>query len=112
MNNINLSGRLTHEPKLTYSRKDTPICKFSIANHDTKRDDLYFDLICFGVDAENLHKLFKKGDEISCTGHIEQGKDGHEIIADILYFDRKFSIKIENKKKQITNKTSITDDNF
>lgn len=105
MNVICLSGRLTHDPKLWYSKKNTPIGEFNLANHDTTRDDLYFNNIkVFGIDAENLQQYYHKGREISFSGHFEMSNKGIEIIADTIYFGP--------RKEQVKDTAVSTHDNF
>lgn len=105
MNLIALSGRLTHDPKLWYSKKNMEIGEFSIASHTTAKDNLYFNNIkVFGKDAVSLKEYFYKGREISFSGHFEMGEKGLEIIADTIYFGP--------RKKEVKDPTVTTSDKF
>lgn len=65
-------GRLAQDVKLRYSQAGTPIGKLGIAVHvRQKLDDgkwgnetVFFDVTCFGRDAESIHRNIGKGDPI------------------------------------------------
>lgn len=94
MNIFALSGRLTRDPKLKNSRKGTQYTIVGIANNDTRSDNLFFDVMVFGVDAENICKYLSKGDSAAFNGHIEKSEEGYNFIADVTYFEQKAKEKV------------------
>lgn len=70
-----LVGRLTRDSELTYSNSGTAICKFSLAVHGYKKDDVsFFDVTIFGKTAENLNEYLVRGTQILLNGYIKQDR--------------------------------------
>lgn len=85
MNSVTLIGRLTSDPKVSYTPSETAVASFRLAvNRETKDGGADF-IQCkvFGKQAENLEKWKHKGDEIAVQGRIETGsyknRDGVNI---------------------------------
>ncbi len=83
MKNYNLvvvEGCLTRDPEMSYSEKNTPILKFSIANNydsvdksgKKSQDVSYFDVTSVGNLAEIFGKYLTKGKRIIVTGKMRQ----------------------------------------
>ena len=96
-NVVVLIGRLTREAVLKSTASGTMVSKFSIAvNRKVKKNDdwvdepSYFDITCFGKQAESVHPFLFKGKMIAVVGELRQDRwiqDGQnrsriEIIAD------------------------------
>lgn len=87
MNRVELIGRLTREPKLSYSN-ELAIARYSIAvqrkykNEGDEQAD-YISITAFGKSAEFAEKYFRQGMKIAVCGHIQTSsyvnKDGVKI---------------------------------
>lgn len=83
MNSINLLGRLTQDPTLTYSKGEDPVavCRFSVAVRRNQEVTDFINCVAFAGTAEMIEKYFKKGYLIGVTGalHMDkyQDKDGN-----------------------------------
>lgn len=79
MNSINLLGRLTQDPTLTYSKGEDPVavCRFSVAVRRNQEETDFINCVAFAGTAEMIEKYFKKGHLIGVTGalHIDKYKD-------------------------------------
>lgn len=77
-NNIAITGRLTADPELHYSQNSNPYSKFSIAYNHYKKDQedevSFFNVIAFGVLAENVANSLEKGDRVNVVGSIKQNR--------------------------------------
>ena len=87
MNRVELIGRLTRDPELTYSN-ELAIARYSIAvprkykkEGDEQAD--YISITSFGKSAEFSEKYFRQGMKIAVCGHIQTGsyinKDGIKV---------------------------------
>lgn len=79
LNSVLIEGNLTHDPELTYTPKGTPLCKLAIAanRYYKSEDDLqnevsYFDIECWGRQAENCGEYLSKGRGIRVVGRLKQ----------------------------------------
>lgn len=99
MNSVNLMGRLTRDPQVTYSQgeKATCVAKYSLAiNRAFKKDEADFiNIVAFGKAGEFAEKFFKQGQQVAVTGRIQTGnytnKEGQkvytfDVIAENQYF--------------------------
>jgi single-strand DNA-binding protein len=100
INTITIVGRLTRDVELSYtSNTNTPVCKFSIANNNGKKDTdesvSYFDIVAWNKTAEICSQYLKKGSQVVINGRISQSrftdKNGQnrskvEIIASSVQF--------------------------
>jgi len=74
-----LIGRLTRDPKLSYTPQQTAICEIGLAVGNTwtdkdgqKREDVCFiDCRCFGKQAETLNQYMSKGRQILVEGRLD-----------------------------------------
>lgn len=106
MNNVNLIGRLTSDPKITYGgATNTAISKFNVAvNRDGKDKGADFiNCVAFGKTAELMEKYCAKGQMIAVSGSISTGsyeKDGRKIYTtEVLTSRIEFLSKSEKKEK-------------
>lgn len=84
MNKVIAIGRLTRDPELRYSSKQTAVCTFSLAIPRYSRDGADFpNVTVFGKHAENCEKYLRKGSQIAVEGSITTGsyedKDGKKV---------------------------------
>lgn len=107
MNSVNLVGRLTKDPNITYSTSGSSIAAFTLAvdRKFKSKDEQTADFInckAFGKTAEFVEKYFQKGMRMGLCGRIQTGnytnKDGAkvyytEVIADNVEF-------VESKKAE------------
>lgn len=90
MNSVVLCGRLSQEPKVTYSQGEKPmaIAKFSVAcsRKFAKKGEQSADFIncvAFEKKAEWIEKYIHKGMKVDLKGHIQTGsytnKEGNKV---------------------------------
>lgn len=98
MNQAILSGRLTADPKVTYTQSETPLCiaKFTLAiNRKFKRDGQpdadFISCVAMGKTGESAEKYFHKGTKIEVRGHIQTGsytnRDGNKVYTTDVMID-------------------------
>ena len=81
---IIVTGRLTRDPKLSYTPSQTAVCEFGVASSekygDDKENKCFLDCVAWGKQGETLNKYFVKGKPIQITGSLKteqwQAKDG------------------------------------
>lgn len=89
MNEVHLSGRLTTDPKITYTAKKMCVAKYNLAvSRDFKQKDGGPDAdfptcIAFGKQGEFAEKYLKKGMKMIVSGRLQTGnytdKDGRKV---------------------------------
>ena len=122
MNKVFLMGRLTAEPELKYSSKDSSMAiarytlavdrRFSKKEDGSKATD-FIRCVAFGKAGEFATKYFHKGQKVLVSGRIQTGsytnKDGQKVYTtDVILEDQEFA---ESKKEGTvsTAKDSIND---
>lgn len=89
MNSVCLVGRLTRKPELTYTPGENPtaIAKTGIAvdRIGKGKGANFFNLTCFGQQAEFMVNYLDKGDQVGVEGELshhtwEQNGQHHEIV--------------------------------
>ena len=98
MNLVELSGRLTAEPKVTYGQgENSGVAKFSLAvERRFKRDGQpsadFINCVAFGKSAEFVSKYLHKGTKIIASGHIQTGnytnRDGQKVYTTDVIIDQ------------------------
>lgn len=88
LNSVMLIGRLTRDAELSYINTGTAVCKFSIANNQSKKKDdkwtdeaHFFDVVLWAKTGESLAPYLKKGKQIAIEGRLNQDrweKDGQK----------------------------------
>ena len=104
MNKIILIGRLTAEPEMKFSSKDTSmaITRYTLAcNRPGKKDDDYrgadfLRCVAFGKAREFAMKYFHKGQRVAVEGRMQTGlytnKDGQKVnTADVIIQTQEFA---------------------
>ena len=65
INQVVLVGRLTRDPDLSYTKTNTPICKFSIANNrggtNSAEEVNFFNITAWDKLASTCSQFLKKG---------------------------------------------------
>jgi len=96
INEVHITGRLTHDPELLYTQqKGTPVCKFSIASDRNYKDKetgewkkvtLFIRVVSWGNLAERMGEILKKGSPVYIRGSLQmnvwknaEGKDMKRI---------------------------------
>jgi single-strand DNA-binding protein len=69
MNNVTLSGHLTHEPNLIH-RDDRPICEMRLAVDNGEHGPTYIDVRTFDAQAYICTEYLHKGSKIGVTGRL------------------------------------------
>lgn len=118
MNKITLTGRLTEEPKVTYSASAEPVARasfsFAVPDMSMKRDEEgnyptdFFRCTCWGKLAEIVEKHCSKGTKLLLGGRLKNNdyeKDGqkvysNEIVIDSLEFLEARAAKIQDAQPQ------------
>lgn len=110
MNKIILMGRLTAEPDLKYSSKDTSmaITRYTLAvdrkfakKEDGNRTADFIRCVAFGKAAEFASKYFHKGQRVLVDGRLQIGeftnKDGQKVpTADVVIENQEFADSLKN----------------
>jgi single-strand DNA-binding protein len=85
MNNLNATGRLGQDAKLSYTANQDAICNFSLSltsGYGDKATTTWLNCNLWGKRAEILAPMLLKGTQIGITGEISmrpyKGKDGTE----------------------------------
>lgn len=112
MNSFHISGQLTHDPKLRYSKTDFPIAEIGLVNTDY--GSFYFDCMVFGKDAETCHTFLKKGRWVEVSGHFEKENKGDKVlnIVEKIRFSNKKDRSHSNKNERPATDESESDPNF
>lgn len=108
MNNVQLLGRLTAEPNITYSNTadgQLAIARFRLAVNRVKKDEADFlSCIAFGKRAEVIEKYVTKGNRLLVIGHIQTGnyqnKDGQTVYTTEVVADRLELIESKSNNSQ------------
>ena len=90
MNSVILTGRLTRDPRITYSQgaEQTAIARFTLAvNRRFAKDGEptadFIECVCFKNQAEHASRYYKQGTKIEIRGRIQTGsytnKDGARV---------------------------------
>lgn len=99
MNSVVLIGRLTDDPKLSYTTTQTAMCKFTLAVDRIKRTEEqtadFIRITVWSAQAENCNRCLSKGSKAGVQGRIQTGsykdRDGKtvyttEVVADRVEF--------------------------
>jgi single-strand DNA-binding protein len=103
VNKVILVGRLGKDPELRYTTQQTPVCSFSLATSERRKDangnwnevTEWHNIVVFQKAAENCANFLKKGREVFIEGKIQtrkwQDKEGRdryttEIVANNVQF--------------------------
>lgn len=110
MNKVILMGRLTRDPDVRYtqrnsSQEQTCIARYTLAvdrrfKRDSEQSADFIGCVAFGRDAEFAEKYFRQGTKIVITGRIQTGsytnRDGQKVYTtDIVIEEQEFA---ESKK--------------
>lgn len=98
MNSVVLAGRLTADPKVTYTQGDNSLCiaRFNLAcDRKFKRDGQpsadFISCVVMGKLAESIEKYAHKGTKLNVRGHIQTGsytnKDGQKVYTTDVMID-------------------------
>lgn len=107
MNKVILMGRLTRDPKVTYSQGENsiPVARFSLAvdrrskrdpnGEDTQTAD-FINCVAFQKNAEFIEKYFKQGMRVLISGRIQTGsytnRDGQKVYTtDVVVEEQEFA---------------------
>lgn len=91
MNQVQLLGRITHEPELRQSASGANYLFLSLAVPRNKEKTDFPEVVFFGKSAEFVSKYFAKGDYIAISAHIETDsydKNGERIYTQKIVADR------------------------
>ena len=103
VNKVILLGNLGKDPELRYTPSQVPVCNFSLATGERRKDangqwsdhTEWHNIIAFGKTAENCANFLKKGRQVYIEGKIQtrkwqdkEGKDRYttEILANTVQF--------------------------
>ena len=103
VNKVILLGRLGKDPEIRYTTSQFPICNFSLATSERRKDQSgewkdateCHNIVVLGKSGENCQKFIKKGSEVYIEGKIQtrkwqdkEGKDRYttEILAGTVQF--------------------------
>lgn len=113
MNKITLTGRLTEEPKVTYSAGAEPVAhavfNFAVPDMSMKRDDEgnyptdFFRCTCWGKLAEIVEKHCNKGTKLLISGRLKNNnyeKDGQKVYSNEIVIDSLEFLEVRTAKTQ------------
>ena len=79
INDVKIAGNLVKEPEVRRTPKGTPVANISLGvnetytvDHEKRKVTTFVDVQVWGVGAENLAKLARKGQEIFVEGALRQ----------------------------------------
>ena len=90
LNKVMLLGRLGKDPEIRYTAQQMPVCTFSLATGERRKDASgqwveqteWHNIVVWGKTGENCHKFIKKGREVFIEGRIQtrkwQDKEGRD----------------------------------
>jgi single-strand DNA-binding protein len=96
MNNVILSGRLTHEPELVHS-SERAICRMRVAVDNGKYDTTYVDVTSFDRQAYACAEHLSKGRKVGVSGRLayrewrdDEGnrRERYSVIGRVEFLDR------------------------
>lgn len=113
MNKITLTGRLTEEPKVTYSAGAEPVARasfnFAVPDMSMKRDEDgnyptdFFRCTCWGKLAEIVEKHCNKGTKLLISGRLKNNnyeKDGQKVYSNEIVIDSLEFLEVRTAKAQ------------
>lgn len=113
MNKITLTGRLTEEPKVTYSAGAEPVARasfnFAVPDMFMKRDEDgnyptdFFRCTCWGKLAEIVEKHCNKGTKLLISGRLKNNnyeKDGQKVYSNEIVIDSLEFLEVRTSKAQ------------
>ena len=74
MNSINISGHLTRDPQLMYTKNGKAVSTICIAHNVDENTVYFFDVSVWEKLAENCCKYLKKGSGVNICGSLRQQK--------------------------------------
>ncbi len=95
MNNVTISGRLTHEPKLIH-RDDRAICEMRVAVKNHRHEPTYIDVRAFDNQAYACAEFLSKGRMVGVSGRLiyrewrgsdEKKRERYSVIGDVEFLD-------------------------
>jgi single-strand DNA-binding protein len=72
LNTVTISGRLTRDPELAYTKDQSPVCKFTLAVNYAKDKANFFEVSAWKGSAEACNKYLKKGSKCLVHGSLRQ----------------------------------------
>ena len=105
MNSVELIGRLTRDPEVRFTSKQTAVANFTLAiDRPTKGEADFPRVIVFGSQAENCEKYLKKGRLVAVQGRIQTGsyqnKQGDTIYTTDVVANRVEFLEWTESKKE------------
>lgn len=113
MNRITLTGRLTEEPKVTYSAGVEPVARasfnFAVPDMSMKKDEEgnyptdFFRCTCWGKLAEIVEKHCSKGTKLLISGRLKNNnyeKDGKKVYSNEIVIDSLEFLEVRTAKAQ------------
>ena len=111
MNSVNLIGRLTKDPDISYTTSQVCVAKFTVAinrGKDKNGNDAgadYPSVKAFGKTGELVEKYLGKGRLVGITGHIQTGsyenKEGHKVYTTDVIADKVEFLDKGEKQEQV-----------
>lgn len=100
LNDITLMGRLTADPKLSYTKSETAVCRFSLAverdfGEKGNKETDFIDCLAWRKTAEFIDKYFQKGSMAVVHGRLQvrswtddndNKRKSAEVVVENIYF--------------------------
>ena len=127
MNSVILMGRLTRDPRMSYTQansaqESTCVARYALAvdrrfNRDGERKADFISCVAFGRQAEFAEKYLRKGTKIAITGRIQTGsytnRDGQKVYTtDVVVEEQEFAESKASGQTAQQNPASASEDGF
>lgn len=116
LNYIVVMGRLTRDPELRYTKKDTPVASFTIACDRVSEGTDFIECVAWNKTAQFVDQYFKKGSMAVVEGRLQirdwEDKNGNkrktaEIMVNAVHFGE--SRKTERNLPDAPTKPVVTE---
>jgi single-strand DNA-binding protein len=111
INRVNLTGRLTADPDISFPPSGTAVATFRVAVNGSRKVDgkwqdkpMYFNVKTWGARAESVEKFLTKGQMVAVDGHLDwrewtdKSNNRHEAV-EIVATTVQFLSEPSEKKK-------------
>lgn len=111
MNKVTLTGHMTKDCELRYTKSQKAVATFTIAVNDGYGDNQhtsFFNCVVWGTSAENLQKYTGKGSKLLVEGRLQQrsydNKNGQKVyVIEVICNQIEYLTRKENNQSNVFN---------